>query len=132
VTTVAERLKTLSGMSGATVAVMLLAIGTSGNTMASRLVSYSGLPTGSVVEHLLYEHAILPAGLGGVALERLPKKKHEEDEREAVEEALSAQTISRLRDELYSATLAAEVIERAKAAARRRDEEEVLLLMLMM
>ena len=52
--------------------------------------------------------------------------------REAVEEALSAQTISRLRDELYSATLAAEVIERAKAAARRRDEEEVLLLMLMM
>lgn len=52
-TTVAERLKTLSSTSGATVAAMLLAIGSSGNTMAERLVSYSGLPTGTVIEHLL-------------------------------------------------------------------------------
>lgn len=60
-TTVAERLKTLSGLSGATVATMLLAIGTSGDTMAERLVSHSGLPTGTVTEHLLVDGGGGPA-----------------------------------------------------------------------
>lgn len=34
---------------------MLLAIGSSGNTMAARLVSHSGLSTGTVIDHLLVD-----------------------------------------------------------------------------
>lgn len=49
--TVGDRLKQLSGLSGATVGAMLLAIG-SGTTMAGCLVSYSGLASGTVAEHL--------------------------------------------------------------------------------
>ena len=56
-TTFASRLKTLSSMSGATVAAMLLAIGSSGNTLASCVIDYSGLPSGTVVDHILVDHS---------------------------------------------------------------------------
>lgn len=56
-TTVAERLKTISGLTGVTVASMLLAIGTSGDTMAERLVSRSGQTGITVTQHLLHDQA---------------------------------------------------------------------------
>jgi hypothetical protein len=56
-TTVGARLKVLSGMSNATVGAMFLAIG-SGATVGAILVNYSGLPTGTVAQHLLVDHVI--------------------------------------------------------------------------
>ena len=53
---VGDRLKQLSGMSGVTVGAMLLAIGT-GATVGAILVNYSGLPTGTVAQHLLVDRA---------------------------------------------------------------------------
>lgn len=55
--TFGERLAQLSGKSGVSVAVMLAAIGT-GATFGSVLVNYSGLPTGTVSEHLLVNRAV--------------------------------------------------------------------------
>ena len=57
---VGDRLKQLSGMSGATVGAMLIVIGGSG-TVASALVAYSGLPTGTVAQHLLVDRTTLRA-----------------------------------------------------------------------
>ena len=53
-TTVGARLKYLSGLSGATIGAMLVVIGGAG-TVASALVAYSGLPTGTVAQHLLVD-----------------------------------------------------------------------------
>ena len=63
-TTVADRLKVISGLSGATVSEMLLAAGT-GSTMAQCLVSYSGLTSVAVSVHLLEEVAREQQGGGG-------------------------------------------------------------------
>ena len=52
--TIGVRLKTLSGLSNATVATMLQAIGT-GATVGAILVNYSGLSTGTVAQHLLVD-----------------------------------------------------------------------------
>ena len=52
-TTVAARLKHISKLSGVAVSAMLLAIGTTGDTMAARLISHSKLPSGTVIEHLM-------------------------------------------------------------------------------
>lgn len=52
--TTGERLTQLSGLSGVTAAVMLLAIG-SGATTGAALVNYSGLPTGTAAQHLLVD-----------------------------------------------------------------------------
>ena len=52
--TAAERLKQLSGLAGASAAVMLLAIGT-GATAGEILASQSGLASATAAEHLLAE-----------------------------------------------------------------------------
>lgn len=55
--TLGGRLKQLSGLSGATVGAMLVAIGT-GTTMAQCLPSYSGLASGTVGDHLRVDRAM--------------------------------------------------------------------------
>lgn len=57
--TAAERLVQLAGRTG-TAAALLLAIGT-GATAGEALVNYSGLPSGTAAQHLLWEHASLPS-----------------------------------------------------------------------
>ena len=55
-TTAAERLVFLSGLSGVSAGQHLLALA-SGSTSGAILVNYSGLPTGTAAEHLLQDHA---------------------------------------------------------------------------
>lgn len=76
------------------------------------------------------------ASLGGWGpFEKAPrrKKKEEVEFEQEVEEALSKPVVSRIRAEMLSASIAVEVIERAKESARKtkkRREEEALLLMI--
>lgn len=50
--TTGDRLAEISGLSGVSAATMLLAIG-SGGTAGALLVDYSGLPSGTAMDHLL-------------------------------------------------------------------------------
>lgn len=71
------------------------------------------------------------ASLGGFSTDRKSKVRRLDDDLEEIEEALDAGTVTRLRNEMLSASLAQDVIDRAKARAKRmRSEEEALLLML--
>ena len=70
------------------------------------------------------------ASLGGWPAKKR-KKADEDDEPEEVSEAFPADVVSRIRNEMLSASLAQDVIARAKSRAKRmRSEEEALLLML--
>ena len=74
---------------------------------------------------------VLPASLGGWADDRKRKKNRLDDELNEIQEALPADVVSRIRNEMLSASLAQDVIARAKSRAKRmRSEEEALLLML--
>ena len=80
--TFGERLKALSGLSNATVGAMLLAIGT-GAAVSAVLVSYSGLSTGTVSQHLLVDK--VKSGGGGKLY--FPKKQETEEEKRLRREA---------------------------------------------
>ena len=70
------------------------------------------------------------ASLGGWPAKKR-KKAHEDNDLEEVSEAFPADVVSRIRNEMLSASLAQDVIARAKSRAKRmRSEEEALLLML--
>ena len=58
-TTVGERLVTISGLSGISVSSALQSIG-SGGTVGELLISWSGLSTGTVAQHLLAGGGIQP------------------------------------------------------------------------
>jgi len=74
---------------------------------------------------------VLPASLGGWTDDRKRKKRRLDDELDEIQEALPADVVSRIRNEMLSASLAQDVIARAKSRAKRmRSEEEALLLML--
>ena len=66
---------------------------------------------------------------GGYLKERKPKKKKEEIV-EVVPEALPDPVISRIQDELISASLAADVIQRARTQAQRQRNHAAILLTL--
>ena len=71
------------------------------------------------------------ASLGGWSGEQKPKKKRLDDELETIQEAIPVDVVSRIRNEMLSASLAQDVIARAKSRAKRmRSDEEALLLML--
>lgn len=135
--TAAARLVELSGLSGVSAATHLLAIGT-GATAAALLVFGSGLETGTAAAHLLADRGTvvepqLPASLGYAPMgERRRKKPHDEAEDDRIDEAMPPAMVSRLRDEMLSATLAADVVDRAQEQARkskRRKDAAILLLM---
>ena len=71
------------------------------------------------------------ASLGGWSGEQKREKKRFDDDLGEIEEALPLDVVSRIRNEMLSASLAQDVIARAKSRAKRmRLEEEALLLML--
>jgi hypothetical protein len=75
----------------------------------------------------------LLASLGAAPVsERRRKRPDEEREDEQIADAIPPAMVSRLRDEMLSATMAADVVERAQDMARkakRRKDAAILLLM---
>lgn len=70
-------------------------------------------------------------GAWGGRAEEKKKKPHKVVEPDVVEEAFPVDVVSRLREEMLSASLTAEVIARAKQRSKRiRAEESALLLMI--
>ena len=63
---------------------------------------------------------------GGLVKEEKPK--HEKQPETAVE-ALPDPVVARIKDELLSASLAAEVIERARTQAKRRKNQQLAILL---
>jgi len=124
--TAAERLLHLAGTTGSA-AALLLSIG-AGATAGEALNDYSSIDTGSAAEHLLSERVSF-ASLGGYGpVEQKSKKPKVIDEE--IEEPIPAVDIARIRNEFLSASLAADLNERAIIARKRRAEEEALLLIL--
>ena len=70
--------------------------------------------------------ASLVAWGGGLVKEEKPKQ---ENQPETVVEALPDPVIARIKDELLSASLAAEVIERARTQAKRRKNQQLAILL---
>lgn len=142
-TTTAQRLTTLSGLSGVSAAAHLIAIKQSGTTAGAMLVSRSGLGTGSALDHLM---------AGGVVVQPDPfiqliiggRRKRERDlalqkeiESEAVSDAvfeeiqIKPQRTLRMRPaEVPDTTshLLNEGVARAKQIKQRREEEDLMLM----
>ena len=70
--------------------------------------------------------ASLGAWGGGLVKEEKPKQ---EKPPETVSEALPDPVVARIKDELLSASLAAEVIERARTQAKRRKNQQLAILL---
>ena len=70
--------------------------------------------------------ASLGAWGGGLVKEEKPKH---ENQPETVVEELPDPVVARIKDELLSASLAAEVIERARTQAKRRKNQQLAILL---
>ena len=68
------------------------------------------------------------ASLGAWSGIKEEKPKHEKPP-ETVSEALPDPVVARIKDELLSASLAAEVIERARTQAKRRKNQQLAILL---
>lgn len=74
----------------------------------------------------------IPANLGAAPRTERRRKPQDEREDDQIAEAIQPAMVSRLRDEMLSAAMAADVVERAQDVARkakRRKEAAILLLM---
>lgn len=60
---------------------------------------------------------------------KLPDKKREQEFSPEVKEDIPVQVISRIRDEMLSASLAADVIERARKQAQQRKNQHIAILL---